>query len=158
MYLLLIILMFAFGIEANQFMHVPKVRRISLSKIKEQAADAFSEQLRLAAETVQLAGAVQVAYHMQAHKVDLGAEIEQLKEIGARIYQCRVQYADLLVPANAVPADAVPADAVSASAVNPFRQKDVSVMSLFGHLMQTLGALQQYMITYLQDIFEDKPH
>lgn len=128
--------------SAHEFMHAPKARRVSLHKIKEQAADALSEQLRLAAEAVQYAGAVQVLYYGQTDIDSLGTDIEQLRAIGVRIYQCRVQYADLLAPVCKV--------------LNPFDQKKLSPIALFGNLMQTLGAVQQYAITYLQEVFEDK--
>ena len=142
MYVFLFICSFACSFASHEFMHAPKLRRVSLSKIKEQAADAFSEQLCLAAEVIQLAGAVQIAYHADTHKVDLSEEIVQLKEIGGRIYKCRSQYADLF--------------ALGCVLATPFDQKDMSVASVFGHLMQTLGAAQQCMITFLQEIFEDK--
>lgn len=142
MFLFFIILLATSDLHAHEFMHVPKTRRISLNKIKEQAADAFSEQLRLAAEAVQSAGALQVLWHMQPSTGISLVDTERIRAIGVRIYQCRVQYADLF--------------ASVCNVFNPFDQKDMSPVVLLGHLMQTLGAIQQYAITYLQDIFEDK--
>lgn len=141
MYLFFIILSIVCSVSAHEFMHTPKARRISLNKIKEQSADAFSEQVRLAAEAVQSIGALQVLYYAQASTENLGPEIEQLRAIGVRIHQCRVQYADLFAPI--------------CPSLNPFNQKDLSPIGLFGHLMQALGAVQQYAIAYLKEIFED---
>lgn len=142
MFLFFIILLSVSDLHAHEFMHVPKTRRVSMHTIKEQAADAFSEQLRLAAEAVQCAGALQVLWHAQPSTGVSATDVELIRTIGVRMYQCRVQYADLFAPVCHV--------------LNPFDQKNMSPIVLFGHLMQTIGAIQQYAITYLQDIFEDK--
>ncbi len=139
---LLILLCMFQSLQTNEFIRATKTKKVSLNKIKEQAAQEFILQLRLAAETVQRIGTLQVTYQQCVEKSAIDTYFITLQETGMRLYRCRLQYADLFA-------------AVPAQVQNPFAQKDIAPLILCGYLLETLGILQQHILTFLQDIFDD---
>ncbi len=128
-------------LPANEFIQKKRPRRISLNKLKENAADALSCQLRLSAKLMQQIGQLQVKLQASG---PLGTKKHRnrLNCIGTQLRNYSLQLPDLLSP--------------MAFAQSLHFDANMSIGSMLGHITTIMGTVQQHVIKHLEDIFEDK--
>lgn len=125
--------------ETNEFVRIPKKRTVSLSRLKRQAADAFSEQLRLSASSIHILGSVLIN-HAKHDSSGQDVAIDRVKKSARKIYQCCTTYADLLNLHH--PEQRAPV-------------QENQLVLLVGNLLQALGQIQERIIGFMQDILDD---
>ncbi|MEX0849162.1 MAG: hypothetical protein WD055_02940 [Candidatus Dependentiae bacterium] len=128
-----------FGHEFIQKRRAPKV---SLNKVKQEAADILSLQLRLSAEIMQQIGHIQITMQSKNITFDLKHESDQLKMIGNQLHMYSLQLVDLLQPMTSV----------QSMRFTP----DMSLSLGLSHIVNSMGVIQQHIIKHLEDIFENK--
>lgn len=131
------------GVWAHEFMNVPKRKRVSLYHIKEEAAASFSEQLRLSAEIIQLASNLQLEAIQLKGRIDDKLDIHLLAPFVMRLHNCRMYYTDLL-------------SLFYDDEKKETNLQNASLSIICIQITSMLGAIQQSIINYLQEIFEEK--
>ncbi len=144
-------------LPANEFIQKKRPRRISLNKLKENAANALSCQLRLSAKLMQQIGQLQVKLQNPAmdkcslDKLPSTSQLcrtgkmkgkEQLNNIGTQLRNYSLQLPDLLSP--------------MAFAQSLHFDANISIGSMLGYITTIMGTVQQHVIKHLEDVFEDK--
>jgi hypothetical protein len=129
------------ALQAHEFMHVEKRKRVSIHKIRQEFAEQFSEQLKYSAQAVELLGSIQMAVVGSKANLLERQAVGLLNDALGRLEACSSHYENLLAEIDSV-------------VVTP-KERDGDLLP-FAHTIRLLGAVQRHIIDYLQDIFEER--
>lgn len=129
------------SLSANEFIQKRRIRSISLSKCKEDAANTFSSQLRMTAQLIQKIGVLQAKYAKDRCSISKETHMS-LNTVATQLRTYSLQLADLLTPCTCSQA--------------LHYNETIPITQLLAHITHIIGVIQQHVIQQVEDIFEDK--
>ena len=121
--------------KAHEFVHTQKIKRVTLSAIKDEYGKMFSNQLKETALIVQALGKVQ-CLDVDQHFFST----QTMQDIVCRLHCYSIELSNLI--------DCLSSDQKT-------RAQSVSAKQIIPELITTIGLIQQHVIDYLQDLLED---
>lgn len=129
----LILLFMSIPLVAHEFVHKQKNKRVTLSSIKDEYGEIFSQQLRESAIIVQAIGRVQ--------QLDIDQQpIQTMQDIVCKLHSYSRELPNLI------------GCSLSEHMLCP---KFTSVKQMLPELTTIIGSIQQHVINHLQDLLED---
>ncbi len=126
--------------QENEFIATRKPRRASLSHLKEQAGEIFTQQLRLACQIIKSIGAQQIAAAVAKNNTSILQKAdEQVRMFGTQLQQYNKQLDNLLEP--------MVFDQVLAF------DDATSLQGLLGHLSVELATIQQKLMQLIEELY-----
>ncbi len=121
--------------SAQEFVHKQKIKRVTLSTIKDQYADIFGQQLRESALIVQVIGRVQ-QLGLDQHF----SSMQTMQDIVCKLHCYSIELSDLI-------------NCFSSEKIN--RVRCDGTKQILSELVTIIGSIQQHVIDHLQDLLED---
>lgn len=131
----LIFLLVSMTISAHEFVHKQKSKRVTLSIVKDEYGEIFSQQLRESALIVQVIGRVQLL-DLEQHFFSM----QTMQDIVCKLHCYSMELSNLT-------------GCLSSEQMK--RAQYSSVKQILSELVTVIGSIQQHVIGHLQDLLED---